>query len=173
MFPTSLAPEIRRFAKDHVKLRDGFPQFVSHCHAESIPLLVVSGGVDLVIEPVLEGWNLPIYCNTALLEEECIELAMPYTKTKTQCETCGTCAVCKIAIMERYPIEEGWYRIAIGDSISDFGMCTMADKVFARGILKAYLDEQGLAYTEFEDFFTVRNQLMALLAKGSKDIVND
>lgn len=165
LFSTRQVEELKAFAKANVQLRAGFDKLREFCQQAGIPFLVVSGGVDILINPVLEGTNLPVYCNEAQLDHDHIELSLPYSGDPDTCPPCGTCAVCKISILNRYPKAE-WFRVAIGDSVSDFGMCREADYVFARGILKEQLEKEGIAYTAFEDFSTVLDGVKQLLETG-------
>lgn len=45
--------------------------------------------------------------------------------------------------------------IGIGDSFTDCNMARAVDRVFARDVLAEYLEKQKLAYTPFEDFYSI------------------
>ena len=50
--------ELAGFASQNVVVRDGFVEFVSLCRAKDISLVIVSCGLDLYIEPVLDKLGL-------------------------------------------------------------------------------------------------------------------
>ena len=45
---------------NHISLREGFKEFVQFCTSQRIPLIVVSAGLDFVIETVLSLHNLTL-----------------------------------------------------------------------------------------------------------------
>ncbi len=164
LIPGSKKEEIIRYVNENVRFRQGFEAFLAFCRESDIPFLVVSGGVDFFIEPVLAPVRdqlEDVFCNTATFPDNRIELGFPYLRA--DCETCGQCACCKLGIMSRYPRDE-YFHIAIGDSITDLSMARQADLVFARARLRNYCDEEGISYIPFETFDDVQQVLKDRLA---------
>jgi len=150
--------EITQFVIDKVRFRSGFEEILLFCAERRIPFLVVSGGVDFIITPVLDRLNASyqLFCSQARFEQTHIQIHMPWLP-KT-CDECNQCACCKIRIMENYPVED-YYRITIGDSLTDLGMTERADLAFARARLLDYASEKRLSVTEFNDFTDVQSFL--------------
>jgi 2-hydroxy-3-keto-5-methylthiopentenyl-1-phosphate phosphatase len=160
LLESSQKAEIIDFVLKTVRLRQGFEAFLLFCQQQHIPFIVVSGGVDFFITPILEPYKnqLQIFCNQGDFSSPRIRLTMPYLKE--DCTACGQCAVCKISILELYP-SEAYYRIAIGDSITDLGMTHVADQTFARSKLVTYMREIGKEPLLFETFHDIQRVLEA------------
>lgn len=166
LIPGSKRAEIEEFVAQNVKLRDGFPEILDFCQARNIPFLVLSGGVDFFLNPVLASYRekLSIYCNSATFTPSAIQINMPYYNEN--CEPCGQCGCCKISLMEPYD-PATHFRIAIGDSLTDLPMAKTADWTFARGQLVSYCQEENIPTTPFENFHDVLNTLKERLVMSS------
>jgi len=156
MLPGDKKESMEHYVLEHVKLRTGFERFLTFCETREIPFLIVSGGVDFLIEPVLFPYRekLSIYCNTSRFTPTGIELELPYFDDS--CQTCGQCACCKISIMDKFP-KNKYYRIVIGDSLTDLASARQADRVFARSRLITYAKEENIDVTPFETFDDIQN----------------
>jgi len=166
MLPGDQRDAMHRFVIENVKLRPGFEDFLTFCNARGIPFLVVSGGVDFLIDPILQPYRekLSVYCNTSRFYPDRIELDLPYYDEN--CITCDGCACCKIKIMNQYPAAD-YFRIVIGDSLTDLASARQADWVFARSRLIDYAYEDSLAVTPFETFYEIKNALADKLSEVS------
>lgn len=193
LIPGVKKDEIVSFVLDHVKLRPGFAEFLTYCRDADIPFIVVSGGVDFFIEPILAPYQalypditvksppiplqggtllpgvkqdsssvLKVYCNGAAFHEKTIELLTPYFKA--DCTACGQCACCKLSILDQYP-PEVYFRIAIGDSLTDLAMGKAADRTFAREPLIRYMTAEQYPYTPYETFFDIQKTLSLSLTE--------
>jgi 2-hydroxy-3-keto-5-methylthiopentenyl-1-phosphate phosphatase len=162
LLPGSLRPEIETFVASEVKIRPGFDAFLAFCQEQSIDFNVVSGGVDFFLHPVLAPYvpRERIFCNAAQFTDARIELTFPHLNE--HCAPCNNCAVCKIDILERYPTED-YFRIAIGDSISDLGMAGHADLLFARGKLVDEAEALGIVPIPFDTFDDILATLRRML----------
>ena len=158
LLESSRREEITQFVIEHVHFRIGFEALLSFCEARQIPFLVVSGGVDFIITPVLDRLKSPLqlFCSHARFDETRIQIDMPWLPKA--CEECNQCACCKIRIMEDYSTDK-YYRITIGDSLTDLGMTERADLAFARARLLDYALEKKLPVTEFNDFTDILSVL--------------
>jgi 2-hydroxy-3-keto-5-methylthiopentenyl-1-phosphate phosphatase len=151
MIPSSQKDAMLRYAKDIVRWRAGFQEFLEFCKAQAIPFIVCSGGIDFFIEPLMEPfrpWIHKIYSIPSDFSGPTVALRHPYG-----CETCGTC---KVKVMEEYP---GTIQLLIGDSITDLHGAHHANVVFARNGLKDFLDQDKVSYYPFETFFDVLKTL--------------
>ncbi len=160
LIDSSKKNEIVDFIKKEVKIREGFEDFVNFCTENNIDFFVLSGGLDFHIYPILETTNkdLKVFCNTADFSNEKIKINYKYLPKN--CSLCGSCGCCKIEIIENYPSEE-YFKIVIGDSLTDLAPSKIADLIFARGDLIKYLDELKIKnYFPFNTFYDIKNALI-------------
>jgi 2-hydroxy-3-keto-5-methylthiopentenyl-1-phosphate phosphatase len=138
-FATVTAPyeEVRAFVLEHARVRPGFHELV-----ERYDPLVISGTFHELIEPVLEreGVSVELLANRVEPRPEGWRVVL---RDGAVCESCGE--GCKRAAL---PAGEVVY---VGDGYSDRCAALAATRVFARDGLARYLDEQGVAYTPFDD----------------------
>ncbi|MFC0473340.1 2-hydroxy-3-keto-5-methylthiopentenyl-1-phosphate phosphatase [Halalkalibacter kiskunsagensis] len=150
LLPSELKEAMTTFILKDAKIRAGFDEFVSYTKRNRLDLVVVSGGMDFFVYPLLKGYDLPIYCNEAKFNEETIRVEWPHTCDE-QCT--NECGCCKPSILRE--IGEGRYKIVIGDSITDLQAAKQADLVFARDLLQQKCEQLGLPYYPFETFHDV------------------
>ncbi|WP_332692480.1 2-hydroxy-3-keto-5-methylthiopentenyl-1-phosphate phosphatase [Halalkalibacter lacteus] len=150
LLPAELKEEMTTFILNDAKIREGFGEFVSYTKRNGLDLVVVSGGMDFFVHPLLKGYNLPVYCNEAKFNEEKIRVEWPHTCDE-QCS--NECGCCKPSILRE--IGEGHYKIVIGDSITDLQAAKQADLVIARDFLQQKCEELNLPYQSFETFHDV------------------
>lgn len=158
LLPSRLEPEIQVFLKENVRLRAGFDRFVAFCSQQGIPLNIVSGGLESFITPLVSPYQdkLRIFANRTCLQAETIEVKMPYFPEK--CDPCGKCACCKVEIIDQVcqtACGSPWVKIAIGDSVTDFGMAQTADFTYTRDKLTPFCQQNQLPHLPFESFDTI------------------
>ncbi len=139
------------------KVRPGFAEFVEAMEAAGNRLVVVSGGFESVIQPVLEragAAHLPVIAHEFTITPDGTTLDF---RADSDCDVCGE--ECKRGVVES--MRDGMPVAYIGDGYSDRCAAIAADRRFARRFLAQDLDELGLAYTPFDDFHTVREALLA------------
>jgi 2-hydroxy-3-keto-5-methylthiopentenyl-1-phosphate phosphatase len=127
---------------DHIVLRPGFHEF-----AESRRPVIVSSNFRQLIEPILanEGLELEVRANEVEWHPD------GWRGSFRNGDVCGTCGEpCK-----RADLPEDENVVYIGDGYSDRCAAQAADRVFARDALARYLDERGLAYEPYDDFFDI------------------
>jgi 2-hydroxy-3-keto-5-methylthiopentenyl-1-phosphate phosphatase len=170
LLPSAQRDDITNYVKTHVRFRSGFDDLLAFCAAHEIPFLVVSGGVDFLITPMLERLSAPLelYCNHAHFEAEYIHIETPWAPES--CEPCQQCACCKIRILDKYDPDQ-YYRITIGDSLTDLGMTERADLAFARARLLDYVLDRQLPVTRFECFSDVQAVLASRLVAAAGGVV--
>jgi len=163
MLPSSLKQEIIDFIVEEAKIRPGFAEFVQFCEEENIELLITSGGIDFFVEPILAPFQLKneIYCNSSDFTGERILITWPHSCDEHCSNNCG---MCKTSIIRRYD-PDSYYRIVIGDSITDLAGAKIADFVIARSLLEKKCEELHLPYQPFTTFFDVIDTLRTLQAE--------
>jgi 2-hydroxy-3-keto-5-methylthiopentenyl-1-phosphate phosphatase len=155
--------EIRAFAQQRAHFRPGFLALLEAARRGGHRFVLVSGGLDIYIEPVLEllppnvARDVTVYANHAEPNDGRLAISFPYGDTP---DSCGTCGSCKGAIVKELQ-RSGHRVIAIGDGNADRCMARVADAVFARGRLRAWCDRHAVAYTPFETLDVVVDFLEA------------
>jgi 2-hydroxy-3-keto-5-methylthiopentenyl-1-phosphate phosphatase len=165
LLPKHQKQAIIDFNLAHIPLRTGFEQLMQFCKQYEIPFWVVSGGVDAFIAPKLAPWaeQLQLFANGLddATNHTYLQLKMPYIPK--QCEPCGHCACCKVQILDQWATES-YYRIVIGDSVTDLGMTKVACKVYAVANSSLHADcvKLGITHHPFETFDEVVADLKRL-----------
>lgn len=146
-FETVRAPlgEVVDFVVREARIRPGFRQLV-----ETYRPLVVSGTFHELIEPVLAREGIDVDVRANRLDPRPDGWRVLFRST-SECDQCGE--PCKRSAL---PAGEVVY---VGDGYSDRCAALAADRVFARGALACYLDDDGVPYEPFEDFHDVVSAL--------------
>lgn len=151
--PADRYPAILEFTRSQ-PTRPGFVELLDFLDQHQVPLVVVSGGLQGMVEAVL-GELVPrvhaIHAIAVDTSAEYLHIFSPYEA--------GTEMVAKVQVIEEYAVEEA---IAIGDSLTDLNMALYAPVVFARDRLADYLDSHQKPYILWKDFFEVRDRLAEL-----------
>jgi 2-hydroxy-3-keto-5-methylthiopentenyl-1-phosphate phosphatase len=149
---TASRDEIAAFARDTAILRPGLERFVAACRAAGRPFLVVSAGLDVYIEAVLDRLapevraHVEVRANRATCSPAGLSVAFHGAGGG-----CGRCGFCKGTVVDE--LHARGYRVAMcGDGTADRCAADRADAVFARGRLVRYCEEQGIPHTFFETF---------------------
>ena len=145
-FETVTAPldEVVAYLLDVVRVRPGFHELAAR-HGP----LVVSAGFHELIEPVLarEGVELQLLANRLEASEDGWRVRF---RDEASCAVCGE--PCKRAAL----VAEGAAPLVyVGDGVSDRCAALLADRVFARAGLAAYLEREGVPFEPFDDFLDV------------------
>jgi 2-hydroxy-3-keto-5-methylthiopentenyl-1-phosphate phosphatase len=143
-------------ALDRIDIRKGFPEFVSFLKTRSIPLHIVSDGLDFYIRAFLarNGFeDLDVHANNANFVNGNLYPSFPYFV-----KGCGFCGCCKGERIRSLSHNEE-LTIFIGDGFSDRCALDAADVVFARDDLEALCREKSVDCLPFADFFDVINHV--------------
>jgi 2-hydroxy-3-keto-5-methylthiopentenyl-1-phosphate phosphatase len=153
LLPSSLKSEILEFILEHAEIRAGFKEFVQYTKEKSIPLYIVSGGIDFFVYPLLEGLigEDQIYCNKADFSNEMIKIEWPHS-CDDFCD--NDCGCCKPSLIKRLTSNDQ-RKIVIGDSITDLQGAKLADFVIARDLLLEKCEELRLPHKPFTTFYDV------------------
>ncbi|WP_256757373.1 2-hydroxy-3-keto-5-methylthiopentenyl-1-phosphate phosphatase [Cohnella sp. WQ 127256] len=159
LLPSSQKEEITAFIVNNAGIRPGFPELLEWCKTHEVPFYVTSGGIDFFIYPLLEPFGIPmdhIYCNGSDFSGNNIKITWPHP-CDDDCNH-GGCGMCKTAVIRRFP-SDNFYRILIGDSITDFAGAKLVDLVFSRSHLTEKCQELGLPHIAFETFHDIIRHL--------------
>jgi 2-hydroxy-3-keto-5-methylthiopentenyl-1-phosphate phosphatase len=148
--PSSRYPEVIEFSRAQL-IRPGLVELIDFLDSQSVPFVVVSGGIKLMVETVLGS----LVNRVAGIYAVDIDATGNYWKVHSDFEA-GTELIAKVKVMDLYPADE---KIAIGDSVTDLNMALTAPIVFARDRLAKYLEEHSKPYIPWQDFFEVRDYL--------------
>jgi 2-hydroxy-3-keto-5-methylthiopentenyl-1-phosphate phosphatase len=132
-------------------IRAGFVEFLDFLKTAQIPLVIISGGLQGMVESVLEPYMDRIQAIHAIEADT----SGNYLQVKSRYES-GTEVVAKAEIIASYGADES---IAIGDSITDWNMAMAASIVFARPPLTDYLDERQKPYFTWNNFIDIRDAM--------------
>lgn len=157
--PSDKKEEIIEFVLTRSRIREGFQEFIDYTKSESIPLYIVSGGIDFFVHPVLENKLNPeqVICNSSDFSNDHIKITWP-NRCDEHCS--NDCGCCKPSVIRRLQSHfKDAEKIVIGDSITDLQASKLADVVFARDYLIEKCEENQIPYTPFETFFDVIHAL--------------
>ena len=160
--PADQIPEMAEFVRHHAPLRAGARDLVDLLKRHRIPTTVLSGGLDVFIEPVLarEGLDLPVLSETAIRGPSGgLIVQHPFGHP-----TCRLCGICKAMAVDAP--DDGPRSVFIGDGSTDRYGAEVADLVFARHRLLEFCRSNGIPCYPFEDFAPVVDQFAAWLEKG-------
>ncbi len=149
--PSAVEEEIVAHVLESVRFRPGLSEFLQFCKESQLSFVVVSGGLDLFMQPVLAPFG-PLVKAMHTLHAD---LSGPTIRLLDTLD-CPRCSVCKSWVMDQYP---GVYRIFIGDGVTDLHGAEDADLVLARGDLHKRMELVGQPHERFEDFFEAREVL--------------
>jgi 2,3-diketo-5-methylthio-1-phosphopentane phosphatase len=145
---------------DRARIRAGFADFVRAAEAAGDEVVVVSSGFESIIRPILEREGLGRLAVVAHDVRFTPEGGVVDFRHGDPCPVCGE--ECKRSVVDR--MRNGREVVYVGDGYSDRCGAEAADVRFARRGLAAYLDREGVGYTPFDDFTTVR---VGLLGPGA------
>lgn len=142
---------------DSLQITPGVMEFVEWCKSNVVPFVVVSDGIDKVIEYLLTKNGIhadKIFANH-LVESSTGEFALQASARPrfAGCQS-GVCK-CQIVGQQAYKI----IRTVIGDGRSDFCWSKEADLLYAKGKLIDFCNTEGLGHNPFDNFFELRQSL--------------
>lgn len=145
---------------DEIELAEGFTDFVAWCDERSVPLTIVSDGVDYFIKRILGRrgvGGLPVVSNRLGGRAGARRLSQPHRR-----EGCAAGAgVCKCSATNKsVDADRRSAMVYIGDGRSDFCVSARADLLFAKDELATYAASRGQAHHPFHSF----DDVVAVLA---------
>ena len=144
-----------------VELDPAFAPFSRWCTENEIPLVIVSDGLDRVINFLLKRDGIfpdAVWANHLnIAPDGNLFLSFPAPPIAKSC----TSGLCKCGVLARHRTKAR--RIIIGDGLSDFCWAQHADVVFAKHKLLTHCREKRMPSVEFDSFASVHARLEAML----------
>ncbi|MBW4525434.1 MAG: HAD-IB family phosphatase [Phormidium tanganyikae FI6-MK23] len=140
-------------------IRPGLLELLDFLEAENIPFVVISGGLQGMVESVLNPFRNRIQAIHAMQ----VDTRGQFLQVHSAYES-GTEIVAKAQIMANYNADQS---ITIGDSITDLNLALASSIVFARSPLTRYLQERNKPFIPWNDFFEVRDCIHDLILSRS------
>jgi 2-hydroxy-3-keto-5-methylthiopentenyl-1-phosphate phosphatase len=146
--------DVVAWALERARVRPGFRELVEQARRQGWRLVVVSSGFHELIEPILEreGVDVELHANRVEPRPDGWRVHWNYAD---DCDACGES--CKRATAREFAGEGEL--VYVGDGYSDRCAAELADRIFATRGLARYLDERGVPYEPFDDFFEVARRL--------------
>ncbi len=146
--------EVVRWQLENVNIRPGFREFVESARERGDRVVIVSSGFHELIEPILEreGVSVELHANRVDPRPDGWRVLWQYDES---CESCGES--CKRSIVQEFAGDDEL--VYVGDGYSDRCAAEASDRVFATKNLAQYLDERGIPYERFDDFYDVARGL--------------
>jgi len=156
LLPWSQVPAMTEFVRQEVPLRVGARELIDLATSRSVPIVILSGGLDFYIRAVLEraGYDLPFFSDTAEPGADG-RLRVSHPHGHRECRQCG---ICKAQVLGHL-LPDAARTIFVGDGSTDRFAAEVADVVFARRRLLSYCRQRGIPCIPFEDFRPVTAQL--------------
>lgn len=142
--------EVVDWVLERARVRPGFAELVQLARARGWRLVVLSSGFEELIAPVLEREGLDVELVSNAVEPDPGGWRVRF-RDEDPCPVCGE--PCKRAAVVE--LADGGRRVYVGDGFSDRCGAEASDLVFARRGLARYLEEQGVPYEHFDDFYDV------------------
>lgn len=141
-----------------------FKSFAHYCERSGTKLVIVSDGLDCLINPILQREGLshiPVFSNALVAAgHNAFQLASPYADAIC-CSGAGTC---KCAVIDMLSDDANTSILYVGDGRSDFcAAARSADIIAAKSSLARHLEATGRSYRHFDTFEDVRLLLSGLL----------
>ena len=138
--------EVAACLKQRVRVDPTFPAFVNWCHESSIPLCVVSSGLEQIIALMIGDLDVPVVAHTARIDGRSWRY---HRRPESEKES---------VVRAASETDEVTF---IGDGISDICVLPYVDRVFAKRYLEKYCRKRGIDFLPYDTFQDIRNRLQA------------
>jgi HAD superfamily phosphoserine phosphatase-like hydrolase len=148
------AGELERYALRTVRPRAGLAAFLRACRARRVPVEVVSGGLDLYLDPLLARWGfagLPRWRATTRRTSRGLVVRYPFLRG------CGIEEFKRRRVLAHR--RRGRRVLFVGDGTGDLRAARAADAVFARAHLLRHCRRAGVPARPLRGFDAVRRYL--------------
>ncbi len=133
-----------------IEIDPTFIDFARYCKSKSFDLIILSDGIDLFINSILNRYglkNIRVYANSLRSPSEGHEMFFPYFRK----DCLSRSGVCKCKIMEELSSPEG-INILVGDGRSDFCIARKATLTFAKSSLLDFCRTEKIPHMEHREF---------------------
>ncbi len=145
-----------------IPLQNGVLEFLQFRNDNNLPTIVVSDGIDFVIQTILEAnqidKKIPVFSNNLQIlsdpqnkQNTNFDLRFPYFEQNCLAKS----GMCKCAVTKNFLAKHNLEQFfLIGDGLSDICLAKQADFIFCRKNYKLaeFCREQHLEFVEFTDF---------------------
>ena len=161
LIPAEKESKIIKWVKNNIKVREGFGEFLDFLKEKGIPFVILSGGVDFYIYPIIEkylGKIKKIHSNRLFINEGKLDVRFTYRCGRNCRRNCG---ICKPYVIQTYYSN---YKIKMyaGDGITDLDACQYNDIIFSTGGLTRYLEKLNLRGKRVYRFNTFSDVMKAI-----------
>ncbi len=140
-----------KHVREQASFRAHFGELADFCHQRSVPMCIVSQGLDFYIQALLDTSNhptMPIHAVRAGFDGDGRIVDYAYDFTYPDAPELGNSK----ALMVRRFQDMGYHVFFAGDGRSDFEAGQVADTVFAHRQMAQMCSEAGIPFTPFTDF---------------------
>ena len=157
--------EIKQFEKflNDMKIDSTFKIFNEYCLSNSFEMRILSDGLDLYIERIMNREDLDdieVFSNKLLFGSN-NELIPVFPHTDSECNRCANCKRNHILNFS----SEDEYSVYIGDGWSDVCPAQYCDFIFAKNSLLKYCESNRITYFPYNNFNDVIIKLDQLKQK--------
>ena len=159
---------MQSYVRANADFRPHFKELSAFCQANSIPMCIISQGLDFYIQALLDECgqsDMPVYAVATEFDGQGWVCGYRYDFAYPDAPHLGNS---KALIVRRFQ-EQGHHVFFMGDGRSDFEAGEVADTVFAHRQMAAMCDEAGIEFAPFTDFGPVLGalqQYMTALESG-------
>ena len=142
---------MQSYVRANANFRPRFAELSAFCRAHSIPMCIISQGLDFYIQALLDGCGLPdmpVFAVATEFDGQGRVCGYRYDFAYPDAPHLGNS---KALIVRRFR-EQGHHVFFMGDGRSDFEAGEVADTVFAHRQMAAMCDEAGIEFAPFTDF---------------------
>lgn len=137
---------------DTVEIDEYFKEFLDKCSKKGYEVHILSDGYDFNIDRIFkrENINVSYYANKLLFDsEKGFSIQCSYKNL-----ACGSCGTCKTNLIQKLR-KDNDFVIYIGDGYSDICAVKNADKVYAKGALYKFCEENEIRAMKLSSFMDV------------------
>ena len=176
---TASREAMQALVKAKASLRPHFKELWQYCQSRGIPLAIVTVGLDFYVEALLEREGLadvPRHAVSTSFSPQGITFEYPNPCNGSGGPYRDVCATdwgnCKCRILLDHK-KRGHTIFYVGDGRSDFCPASLADRVFAHGLLAQLCQENQVPFRQFTDFGDVISGLKSLDLESAGPIGGD
>lgn len=148
-----------RFAAG-LPIDEGLVALDRQCTDHGLPLIIVSDGLDLLIEAILRRHDLlhiPVFSNHLFWTESGIpSLSFPFSMPECRSHS-GTCK----CALTHLSASSSSHIIYIGDGQSDWCVSSNVRTLFAKGTLRTWCESRGIPYQPFTTLTDVTQHIFS------------
>ncbi|MDE2785590.1 MAG: MtnX-like HAD-IB family phosphatase [Chloroflexota bacterium] len=154
---------MQSYVQANANLRPHFGELSDFCQANSVPMCIISQGLDFYIQALLDACGqpeIPVFAVATDFDQRGRVSGYRYDFAYPDAPHLGNS---KALIVRRFQ-EQGHHVFFMGDGRSDFEAGEVADTVFAHRQMAAMCDEAGIEFVTFTDFGPVLEALQRYMA---------